>query len=67
MPFPDNERFARVRVVRLWLWPLVGLFFLILGYMLARGGDTPPFVLLAYFTYGFLALAALVLGAGSLS
>lgn len=59
MPFPDNEKFARVRVARLWLWPLIGGTFVVIAYVVSSGSRTPPFVPIAYATYGFLLLAAL--------
>jgi uncharacterized protein len=58
VPFSDNEKFARVRVARLWLWPLIGATFVVIGFVVTSSG-TPPFVPIAYATYGFLLLAAL--------
>jgi uncharacterized protein len=59
VPFPDNAKFARVRVARLWLWPLAGSLSLALAYVFtARGGEL-PFVPLAYTAYAFFLLAAL--------
>jgi len=59
VPFPDNEKFARVRVARLWLWPLLGATFVVVGFIVTSGNEPPPFVPIAYATYGFLLLAAL--------
>ena len=59
MPFPDNEKFARVRVARLWLWPLIGATFVVVGFLLVAPRMAPPFMPIAYATYGFLLLAAL--------
>ncbi len=59
MSFPENEKFARVRVARLWLWPLIGATFVVLGYLLVTRSAAPPFVPIAYATYAFLFLAAL--------
>ena len=57
MPFPENEKFARVRVARLWIWPLVGTVGVGLGFLAA--GVVPKFLPIAYAAYGFLLLAAL--------
>jgi membrane protease YdiL (CAAX protease family) len=59
VPFPDNEKFARVRIARLWLWPLIGATFIVVGFVLVGSGTPPPFLPIAYATYGFLFLAAL--------
>ena len=59
MPFPGNERFATVRVARLWLWPLAGTFALVVAYMLVTSRADVPFVPTAYAAYAFLFLAAL--------
>jgi uncharacterized protein len=57
--FPDNEKFARLRVARLWLWPLVGATSCVVAFLLVTRSSDPPFVPVAYATYGFLLLAAL--------
>jgi membrane protease YdiL (CAAX protease family) len=57
VPFPDNEKFARVRVARLWIWPLVGSMGVSLGFIAA--GGTPQLLPIAYAAYGFFLLAAL--------
>lgn len=59
MPFPGNERFATVRVARLWLWPLAGTFALVVAFMLVTERADVPFVPTAYAAYAFLFLAAL--------
>lgn len=59
MPFPGNERFATVRVARLWLWPLAGTFALVVAFMVVTSRADVPFVPVAYAAYGFLFLAAL--------
>ena len=59
MPFPGNERFATVRVARLWLWPLAGTFALVVAFMAVTSRRDMPFVPTAYAAYGFLFLAAL--------
>jgi membrane protease YdiL (CAAX protease family) len=57
VPFPENERFARVRVARLWIWPLVGSIGVSLGFLAA--GVPPKFLPIAYAAYAFFLLAAL--------
>lgn len=57
MPFPDNEKFARVPVARLWIWPIVGSLGVGLGFVAA--GAPPKFLPIAYAAYGFFLLAAL--------
>lgn len=59
MPFPGNERFATIRVARLWLWPLAGTFALVVAFMAVTSRADVPFVPTAYAAYGFLFLAAL--------
>ena len=57
MPFPDSQKFAQVRVARLWIWPLVGSLGVSLGFVAA--GASPQFLAIAYVAYGFFLLAAL--------
>lgn len=59
MPFPDNARFARIRVARLWLWPLAGSVALVIAFVASTRRGEPPFVPLAYAAYGFFLFAAL--------
>ncbi len=54
-----NERFARLRLARLWLWPLAGAVAVIAVHLMTGAQGTPPFVSVAYVTYGLLFLAAL--------
>ena len=57
MPFPDNEKFARVRVARLWIWPLAGTVGVLLGFVAASA--TPRLLAVAFVAYGLFFLAAL--------
>lgn len=59
MPFPDNAKFAQVRVARLWLWPLAGSLSLAIAYVFTTRGRDVPFLPLAYVAYAFFLLAAL--------
>jgi uncharacterized protein len=57
--FPENEKFARVRVLQLWLWPFFGAIVVVVAHLLTTPETDPPLVPIAYATYGFLLLAAL--------
>lgn len=57
MPFPDNERFARIRIARLWIWPLAVALGAVLGFVAANA--TPRLLPVGLVAYGALLAAAL--------
>ena len=57
MPFPDNERFARIRIARLWIWPLAVALGAVLGFVAADA--TPRLLPVGLVAYGTLLGAAL--------
>lgn len=57
MPFPDSEKFARIRVARLWIWPLAAALGAVFGFIAA---DAAPRLLpVGLVAYGALMGAAL--------